>query len=152
MGSNVTLEYLNTVLPSGGNIGFTVDGGIFITVINNTGTTSVKGSIVSASPTVDNAVILAPANYIQALGVVFEDGIANGSPMKVVVSGKAYVLMKNGQAATRAYWVGVSDTVARAYMLVDPSSVTIHNSEIGHSLETKTSGTNVLALINLHFN
>ena len=36
--------------------------------------------------------------------------------------------------------------------LTEVASTTEHNREIGHSLESKTSGTNVLALVQLHFN
>ena len=151
MSSSVSLEYLNTVIGGGGNIGFTADGGLFITLINNTGT-SVKGTIVSACTTSDNCAMTAPANSIMPIGVIVENGVLNGSPVKVAISGKAYVLMKNGQSATRGFWVGCSDNAGRAYMIVDPPSTSLHSSEIGHSLETKASGTNVLALIDLHFN
>ena len=92
------------------------------------------------------------ANSIMPIGVIVENGVLNGSLVKVAISGKAYVLMKNGQSATRGFWVGCSDNSGRAYMIVDPPSTSLHSSEIGHSLETKASGTNVLALIDLHFN
>ena len=151
MSSSVSLEYLNTVI-GGGATGFTVEGGIYITVINATGSNSVKGTIVSTSTATDDAVMITPANSIMPIGVIYENGIATGQPVKVAISGKAYVLMKNGQSATRGFWVGCSDNAGRAYMIVDPPSTSLHSSEIGHSLETKTSGTNVLALIDLHFN
>lgn len=69
-----------------------------------------------------------------------------------LVYGKAEVLLKNGLASNRGYWCGVSDVAGRMYQSSSVPSTTDHNREIGHSLESKTSGTNVLSLVQLHFN
>ena len=92
------------------------------------------------------------ANTQDPIGVILESGISNGSPVKVVVYGKAEVLLKNGLASNRGYWCGVSDVAGRMYQSSSVPSTTDHNREIGHSLESKTSGTNVLSLVQLHFN
>ena len=152
MSNSVSLEYLNSVLPSGGNTGFTAEGGLYETFVNDTGVLSVKGTVVIASPSVDSAVAIAPANAENAIGVVYDNGITNGQPMKVVTYGRAQVLLKNSQASNRGYWCGVSDTAGRMYKNSSVPSTTEHNREIGHSLETKASGTNVLAFIQIHFN
>lgn len=132
--------------------GFTPDGGIYETFINTTGI-SVKGTIVVASTTTNNAVDIAPIGSIMPIGVIYEDKVPNGSPVKVVVYGKAEVLLEDSQSATTGYWCSVSNTVA-GRMLQQPSEPTDtnHNREIGHSLQTVDSGTDVLALIQLHFN
>lgn len=131
--------------------GITSEGGLYETFINNTGT-SVKGTIVIASTTVNNAVDTAPANTEMAIGSIYESGVANGSSIKVVVYGKAQVLLKNTASATRGYWCGVSDTNGRMYQAATAPSTTEHFREIGHSLQTVTGGTDVLALIQMHFN
>ena len=111
MSGVVSYELYNSRFPSDGN-GFTTEGGVYETYVNNTGT-SVKGTIVIASTSVDNGVDIAPANSISAIGIIYESGIANGNNVKVVVYGKAEVLLKNDVAATRGYWCGVSDTAGR---------------------------------------
>ena len=148
MSSAISLEYLETILPvTSSGTGISAEGGLYITLINDTGSASVKGSVVRASTSIDNGFILAPAGSDEPLGVVLESGIANGSPTKVVVSGKAYCLIQDGLSATRGYWVGISNTVAgRVDFLVDPPST------VGHCVESVTSGTNKLALCVLHFN
>ena len=152
MSSSVSLEYLNTVLPSGTNIGFTSENGMFVLYQNQTGSVSVKGTIVSASSVANNAVSISPANSDMPIGVIYDNGIANGQLVKVVIAGNAEVLLKNGQASTRGFWCGCSDNAGKMYQQAGVPSTSEHSREIGHSLEAKTSGTNVLALISLHFN
>lgn len=135
-----------------GSNGFTSEGGYFQTFINNTGI-SVKGTIVIASVHVDNAVDTAPANTSMPIGVIYESGVPNGSPVKVVVYGKAQVLLKDGETAACGYWCGMSDTNGRMYQTDTFPGTTEHVREIGHSLETiSASGTNILSFVQLHFN
>lgn len=135
-----------------GNCGFTPEGGIYTTFINNTGT-SVKGTIVVASSTVNGGVDIAPANSQISIGVIYESGIDNGASVKVVINGKAQVLLKDGQSSTTGYWCGVSDVAGRMYQRnIVPGGASEHNQQIGSSIETKTSGTNVLAKVQLYFN
>ncbi|MCK9575308.1 MAG: hypothetical protein WCX32_01725 [Clostridia bacterium] len=150
MGGVVGYGLFTARLGSGTN-GMTTEGGFFETFTNNTGT-SVKGTIVVASTTVDNGVDIAPANSQMPIGVIYETGIINGSPVKVVVYGKADVLLKDGETATSGYWCGVSNTAGRMYQAATVPSTTEHNRETGHSLKTTSSGTNVLSLIQVHFN
>jgi hypothetical protein len=135
----------------------TPEGGIAVSLINKTGVSSVKGSVVSTSTTTDNAFTL-QANEFDSIGVVYTDGVADGSDCLVVVSGIAEVLLKNGTASTRGYWVKCADTDGRAdasnsmpsggsFALVDD-----HFKEVGHCLESKVAGTNVLAKCVLHQN
>jgi len=150
MSGVVSYELLNSKLPT--NSGWTADGGIFETFINDTGATSVKGTIVVTSSSVNYAVSIAPADSQMPMGIIAESGIANGANVKVTVYGKAYVLLKNGESATRGYWCEVSDTAGRMAQQATVPSTIEHNREIGHSLETVSSGTNVLSLIQVHFN
>jgi hypothetical protein len=151
MSGSVSYELYNSRFPSGTN-GITPEGGSYETFINNTGVNSVKGTIVVASTSIDNAVSIAPSGSVMPIGVIYESGIANGSSVKVVVYGKVQVLLADGQSATHGYWCGVSSSVAgRMYQDATPSA-SEHNQEIGHSIQTSSSGTNVLSLIQMHFN
>lgn len=149
MSGVVSLELFKNRLGTG-IIGFTPEGGMYETFINNTGV-SVKGTIVVASTAVNNGVDIAPANSEMFIGVIYEDGISNGLPVKVIVYGKAEVLLKNTLASTRGYWCGVSDVAGRMYQLNSVPAAD-HNKEIGHSLESKVAGTNVLSLVQIHTN
>lgn len=134
-----------------GACGFTADGGFYVKYINQTGGVSVKGLCV-VTGTVPGSVAIAPVDAESCIGVVLEDGIAVGQPVKVVVGGKAQALLKNGEAATAGYWCGVSDVAGRMMQKTTVPSTTEHSREIGHSLETVSAGTNKLAWVNLHFN
>lgn len=150
MGGTVSYELFSSKLGSGA-IGFASEGAIYETFINSTGAVSVKGTIVVASTTVGNAVEIAPANSESSIGVIYENGIAINDPVKVIVYGKANVLLKDGEASTQGYWAGVSDVAGRMYQINGDPSATEHNREIGHSLQTVSSGTDVLSLVQIHF-
>jgi len=150
MSGVVSYELFNTRFPSSN--GFTSDGGLYETFINDTGAPSILGTIVVASSTVADAVSTAPISSMMPIGVIAEDGIANGSPVKVITYGKAYVLLKDGESATLGYWCGVSDVAGRMYQLSAVPVTPEYNQEIGHSLNTTASGTDVLSLIQVHFN
>jgi hypothetical protein len=132
----------------------TPEGGLATLLENRTGVASVKGSIVMASSTNDNAFALEGADAIDPIGVVYEAGIANGSLCYVVVSGRVQVLLEDGTASTRANWARASAAVAgRATMTgASPPDQPTHFKEIGHCLETVGAGANVLAYVALHFN
>lgn len=134
----------------------TGESGIQKLFVNKTGANSVKGSVVSMSTTTTRGVRLTPANADNAVGIIAESGIADGSNVWVWATGAiAQVLLENSTAATVGYWAKVSDSVAgRADMTISdpPGAVLDHWSEIGHCGQTVTAGTDQLALCELHFN
>lgn len=138
------------------NIKFTTDGGIAVQLLNKTGTVSVKGTVVAAG-TVDDSFIL-QGNEFNAIGAVYEAGVADGSPCWVAFAGRAYVLLADGTGSTAGYWVkshatdGRADASAALPTGGSFAGVDDHFKEIGHSLETKLAGTNVLCKVMLHFN
>lgn len=138
------------------NIKFTADGGIAVQLINKTGAASVKGSVVSAG-SIDKSFAL-NTNEFNAIGAVFEADVADGSPCWVTFAGMAYVLLADGTAATAGYWVkshatdGRADASAALPTGGSFAGVDDHFKEIGHCLETKIAGTNVLCKIMMHFN
>ena len=132
--------------------GITSEGGFYETFVNNTGT-SVKGTIVIASISVAGGVDIAPSGSTVPIGVIYESGIDNGANVKVVVYGKAQVLLATGETSTMGYWCGVSNaTNGKMYQLeAAPIGTSTHSQEIGHSLQTvATAGS--LSLVQIHFN
>lgn len=135
----------------------TPEGGFAIKLINKTGSSSVKGTIVCASTNLGNSFMLTPTSgkaYNKSIGAVYESGVADGSECWVVVSGIVEVLIDDGTSSTTGNWACSSTTTSgRATLNTDdPNSQDVHNREIGHVIETKSSGTNVLAKIVMHFN
>lgn len=137
-----------------GKVRMTPEGGVAIQLTNKTGVASVKGTLVSASATTDNAFEL-QSNELDTFGVVYEAGIADGSECWVVISGRAQVLLKDTTASTRKDLCVAADTDGRALsvaMPTTPPSVDQHWKECGHFIESKVAGTSVLAYAMLHFN
>jgi hypothetical protein len=144
--------------PQSDNARFTDIGGLAILLTNKTGAASVKGSLVKADTAVDNAFILTAADDQECIGVVFDDGVADGNQAWVVIFGIAQVLLKDTTASTRGNWIKTSDTAGRAdATLAAPpgggvTQLDEHMQEVGHCMESKGSGTDVLARAVLHFN
>ena len=142
-----------------GDVLLTPEGGLAIKLLNKTGADSVKGTLVNASDTTDEAFALSPADCICPIGVVYQDGRADGELTFVVISGVAEVLLEDSTAATKGYWVRTSTTqIGRADATTQlPSGGTIaaiheHMSEIGHCIKSAEAGTDVLIKIIMHFN
>jgi hypothetical protein len=134
---------------------FTPEGGLAVRLINKTGAASVKGSLVKAGSAVDNSVVLNDAlGGLNPIGAVYEDGIADGQLVWVVISGVAEVLLEDGTAATRGYWASSGATAGRVDCTTAdaPGLVLSHFQEVGHCLQSVNSGTDVLARCLLHFN
>ena len=132
----------------------TPEGGVAVKLTNKTGAASVKGTLVSASTTTDNAFAL-QSNEFDCFGVVYEAGIADGSACWVVVSGIAELLMKDTVAAVRGYIAISADMDGRATCIAVPTATPTsdtHWKEIGHLIESKTAGTSVIAKAIIHFN
>ena len=130
------------------------NGGFMIKLINKTGSPTVKGSVVAASDSTDNAFKL-QANEYDSIGIVFESGIPDGSDAWIIVSGIAEVLFKDGESSTREWVVLAADTDGRALNIDVPTVnpvVADHFKEIGHVLESKVAGTNILVKCVIHFN
>lgn len=135
---------------------FTPEGGLAILMTNRTGAASVKGSVVTTSSAYDKAFSLQTEEF-EAAGIVYDSGVADGSECWVVASGIADVLIKDGVAPVRGSWTKCADVDGRGEPTIPPSgigalAVSDHFREIGHCLESKAAGTNVLAKVLLHFN
>lgn len=135
------------------------NGCLAVSLINKTGADSVLGSVVEASTTTDNAFALTHTGDVEPIGIVAESGVADGSECLVIVAGIAQVLLEDTTAATRGNWVKTGETDAgRAdATLGGPPAGGVaqlddHTQEIGHVLESKGAGTDVLCKIMVHFN
>lgn len=129
--------------------------GFQIKLTNKSGANSVKGQVVIASATVDDAYELAGTDELEAIGIVYEGGVPDGSDAWVWTGqgSVCQVLLEDGTAATRGYWVRAGGTTggrADATTASAPGVVLTHFYEIGHCLENKGSGTDVLAKILFH--
>lgn len=126
-------------------------GGLAVQMLNKTGVASVKGTVVQADTVADNACKVAVVSSDMPIGIMYDDGVADGSLVWVVVSGIAQVLMKNTVASTRGYISFVSSTAGRVDQAATIPVAATHDMEIGHPIESVVGGTNVLAKHVLHF-
>jgi hypothetical protein len=142
----------------GGDSGkpLTPEGGIFTWVINKTGGASIKGMIVEASDTMDNAVQYAATGDIDPIGIVYDSGVPDGSWIRIIVAGIAEVLY--GTATTRGYIARVSvsaDSITAGQAVAEalptsPFATDKHFQEIGHPVEEIAAPG--LAKTIIHFN
>ncbi len=140
-------------------IAFTSLGGICARLTNKTGSNSVAGEVVIASTGTDDAVALTGADESQPIGVFLDDGVADGDEAWIVTGDIADVMIEDGSTATRGYWVRTSITDAGRADITNAAppgggtpELDRHMAEIGHCLESKGSGTDVLARCVLHLN
>ncbi len=158
MGISLSSALQNLSDFKSGKFWFTPEGGIAIKKINKTGAPSVKGTLVDESSTTDNGFKVTEANSNDVIGVVYEDGIADGDECYMVISGRCQVLLKDTTAATREFWAKTSDVAGRADITsaVPPGGGVValdeHFQEIGHGDQSIGSGVDVLAFIQLHLN
>ena len=139
------------------NIKFTPEGGIATRVINDTGSPSIKGTIVHASPNIYNAVSIIPIDNPDPIGIVYDNGIINGEYMWIVQFGKAQVLystpVNRGTFSRCPLSIDGAAIAGRAINQVlplPPFATDKHFLEIGHPTETIAAPG--LALTFLHFN
>lgn len=152
----IILPYIGNGRPSPV---LTLEGGIAIPFINKTGAPSVKGTLLDTEGSIDMGVTIAGADEPDVMGVMYQAGIVDGEWALVVIAGVAQVLLEDSTISTRGYWARTSitqDGRADITNAVPPggtiNEIDAHFREIGHCLESKGGGTDVLALVLLHFN
>lgn len=122
-------------------------GGFAISLTNNTGLASVEGQVVEADDTDENSYKTADASAIDAIGTVYNAGIADGSETFIVVAGIAEVLIDAGGCVHHDRLIA-SATAGSADVSNTPA-VGVHFQEIGHAIETVVGAG--LAKAVLHF-
>ena len=139
-------------------VGISELGGVAVKLNNGSGVNSVKGTIVIADTNADDSFDVAGANEAQSMGIVYDDGIADGAECWVIIYGIADVLLKDTTLSAHGNWVYVSDVAGRAEatLAAPPGGgvveLDVHMGEIGHALESIAGGNDVLARVCLHFN
>jgi hypothetical protein len=122
--------------------GITKEGGTAVVLQNKTGAASVKGTVVVVDASVDDAFDTAGTTEQKHAGAVYDTGVADGSPCRVVRYGTAQVLLEDGTGATRGQFVQTSASVGgRA---VAQAGYPAAGRMIGMALETVSSGSDVL--------
>ena len=128
-------------------------GGVASKFANGTGVTIAHGTAVACDTATTNGVRPQTDEY-DCIGFAYGD-IPNGGSGWVVTCGVAEALLKNSTAATRGYWAKASATDGRIEVTTAPSGVSAiaaseHFKEVGHCLDTKSAGTDVLVRIVVH--
>jgi hypothetical protein len=122
----------------------TSEGGFALKLTNKTGAASVKGTLVSAHPSVDDAFALTVAGGDNHIGLVYNGGAADGSECWVVIDGRAQALLEDGKSTTNAQGVYASSAVAGRVQ-----TNALAPGTVGNVLEAVSSGTDVLVYVEL---
>lgn len=131
----------------------TPEGGVASKFTNGTGAILKHGTAVSLSAAADRTILHQTIEY-DCIGFVYGD-TAIGAEAWVVTTGVAEALFTDGNQPQRGYWVKASATDGRVEAAVAPSGVSAiaaaeHFKEVGHCMQTKDAGTDVVALIIVH--
>ena len=140
----MALQYIGTDKAAIGTDAATGERGFLVKYVHRTGGASVKGSIVSVSTAADSEVILT-ANEYDAIGVVQQAGIAEGSEMWVWINGSvAEVLYKENTASTHGNILLADAVDGRGSDVANPGTglpaTDTHFKECGHVLESIAAG------------
>lgn len=135
----------------------TPEGGTARLLINKTGAPSVKGYVVTADTTQDFAVKLIEIDIPAPVGIIYEDGVPDGSPVWVVTDGIADIYFANAVnrgTFGRGFVTGdagyVSGQALCEALPTAPFATDKHFYEICHPMQT-TAGPG-LARCLIHFN
>ena len=140
-----------------GSSRITTQGEFQVLLYNHSGHTSVRGEVLRTSMSYDFSVTTNIIAGVTPIGVMGSAGVADGGLVWVTFNGRAQVLLEDGQASTRSYWIGPSATVngravTAAAEPTQPTFSTVeHDQEIGHCIETVSSGTDKLFWAMIHF-
>lgn len=134
------------------NILLTPEGGHAVRMINDTGSSSVKGTVVSPSSSVNNGVSKIVVDIPNPIGVIYEDGVPNGG--EVLEAEVYYIGNVTRGGLARGFLTGNAGYVAGQAMWEAlpsaPFATDKHFYEIGHPAVSRTGPG--LALTHLHFN
>ena len=128
-------------------IKFTQEGGLAVWLVNKTGAASVKGEVLRNSTGTADAVDQAGANSVSAVGVTYTSGIADGTGMWVVVSGRAEVLSDTGGFTWHDRLI--TSVTAGSVLVSNTPAAAAHFQEIGHA--SSTAAASGLGMATIHF-
>lgn len=147
---------IENVFDESGRVKLTDIGGLATLLINVSGTNLLQGTIVAASSGTSDLGIVPCSVQFDAIGSTYEL-IPPTKAGWVTTTGVGYLLLENGTSSVRGDWIRASTVAGRATPASSPAglgalTVGEHFKEIGHCLETKAHGTNVVIKGMLHFN
>lgn len=132
------------------------EGGLAIRLINDTGAPSIKGYLCEAGKTIDDSFIYIIGDSPDPIGVVYDDGVADGKFVWIVVSGIADVYYSDSvtrgtfsRNATAGESLPAGVAVSEP-LPVPPFATDKHFLEIGHPIASRIGAG--LAKTILHFN
>ncbi len=125
------------------------DGQFCVKLTNKTGGNTVKGQIVEASATTARAFETAGGSSQEAIGIILEAGVPDGSEAWIVVAGTVEVLMDAGGSILKDRLV-TSATAGSAEGWNVGGAVAKHMQEIGHVLAIQVGAG--LVWSDVHFN
>ena len=156
MGTDPGRDFI--LVHPGGQCGLTPEGGFAVRLLNATGAPSIKGTIIDAH-TVDLSFGICSADDPQPIGVVYENGVADGDQCWIVCHGIADILLEDSTASTVGYWARISITQDGRADITNAApagggvaELDRHMREVGHCLQTVSAGTDKLCRIIMHFN
>ena len=153
------LDIIHTIINSRGTplMKFTPEGGLAIRLTNDTGADTFKGAVVETSASVASAFDLVGIGDPDPIGIVYDDGIADGALCWVVISGIAEVFYVGSTSLHQFARVTVGGDVGAAAgkaiaeaVPTPPFATDKHFQEIGHLIEARTGAG--LAKTVIHFN
>jgi hypothetical protein len=152
-GAGFTVDAAGVYRMGTTRVGFTPEGGRALLMMNKSGAPSVKGTIVEHSYDVDEAWQVCHAGDDHPIGVVYNGGVADGEDCWIVTSEIAEVLVEDGLAPSTG-WFHVYISSSAAGRMAGQATVNTnrHWGEIGHCMQSKAAGVDVLAKVVLHFN
>jgi len=142
---------INASSVSGPKFKVTPEGGYAIKLTNGQGSPVTKGNTVRAKNAVaDNFVLTTSTTSTDAIGVVYDDSIADGVEGYIVVSGIAEVQFATTTSPGNWAWISTTPGQAEGDQS-SPPNTTARWQGIGHSIGT-SGGAGALAKVILHFN
>jgi hypothetical protein len=142
--------------PGGKQVVITPEGGLAVWMINDTGADSVKGTMVRNS-LIERGVSKIAVDIPNVIGAIYDDGVADGDRVKVVVAGLAECLFIGNTLAGQFArgFLGADVGYITGYGLAEafptaPFASDKHFYEFGHIMSSRVGAG--LALVNLHFN
>lgn len=145
-----------TTLPGGiktERVWLTPEGGVASKFVNASGAILKHGTAVSLDTSTTMGVVPQTVEF-DCIGFVYGQ-TAIGAECWVVTCGVAEALFKDGTQPLVGYWTKASATDGRVEATTPPSGTSAiaaneHFKEVGHCLETKAAGTDVVARIVVH--
>lgn len=136
-----------------GRCALTADGGLAVKMTNDMGEATSRGLIVAGTTASINNAFIRQTNEYDAIGVLYEAGIADGDETWVVVAGMAEVTLDGAHGdAGWGTWIGAGTTDGLASGSIAPNGLgalqaNTHFKELGHAVGSGSAGNQVKIIL-----